>query len=78
MLGRVGEAGGEDAAEGGNEQSEGADPSSTLTSEAPVTCEDGKYKPGDSWKVECNTCNCREDGQSMCTRMACRDEAAAE
>ena len=70
---------GDDASAGGDaEPGEGADPSATLTSEAAVTCEDGKYKPGDSWKVECNTCRCSDEGQAMCTRMACRETVTSE
>ena len=43
-----------------------------------ATCEDGKYKVGDSWKDDCNTCQCKEGGKSMCTRMACNDGEAVK
>ena len=65
--------GGED--EGGDDgettNEPAADPSTTLTSQAPVTCEDGKYQVGDTWKSDCNSCKCSEKGVAMCTRMAC-------
>ena len=69
--GRPNEADGEGQAEPTPTDGEAANPGGTLTSQAPASCEDGQYKPGDSWKVECNTCKCTDDGQSMCTRMAC-------
>jgi len=36
-----------------------------------TACEDGKHSIGDSWKDDCNTCNCTDDGKVVCTRMAC-------
>ncbi|MCR4368522.1 MAG: hypothetical protein NUV67_01300 [archaeon] len=35
----------------------------------------GGYEPGDSWKVECNTCNCQADGSVACTEIACNPES---
>lgn len=29
------------------------------------------YKVGESFKVDCNTCSCRSDGQIVCTLIAC-------
>ncbi|MEE9381871.1 MAG: hypothetical protein V3V08_00455 [Nannocystaceae bacterium] len=38
---------------------------------AAKTCENGRYKVGESWKLDCNTCVCSEAGMASCTRMAC-------
>ena len=47
-----------------------------------VTCEyDGKeYAAGESFDAndDCNTCSCLEDGQAVCTLMACETEGACE
>ena len=34
-------------------------------------CQEGAHQAGESWKVECNTCHCDDDGQVTCTVMAC-------
>jgi hypothetical protein len=34
-------------------------------------CQGGSRQAGESWKVECNTCHCGDDGQVTCTVMAC-------
>jgi hypothetical protein len=34
-------------------------------------CEDGVHGVGESWKDDCNTCNCTADRKVVCTRMAC-------
>lgn len=34
-------------------------------------CQQGAHQVGDTWKVECNTCHCDDDGQVTCTVMAC-------
>jgi hypothetical protein len=36
------------------------------------TCDEGRHRKGERWKVECNTCSCGDGGQVMCTRMACQ------
>ena len=37
----------------------------------PQYCEDGTHKIWESWKVECNTCGCGNDGVIKCTKMKC-------
>lgn len=34
-------------------------------------CQNGAHQVGETWKVECNTCHCDDDGQVTCTVMAC-------
>lgn len=54
-----------------------ADPSSTLSQGEVATCDDGAHKAGETWKVDCNTCSCK-NGQAVCTRMGCTDPAPAK
>lgn len=42
-----------------------------------ATCPNGA-KAGDSWKVDCNTCSCSENGELQCTLMACEAPDAKE
>lgn len=42
-----------------------------------ATCPNGA-KAGDSWKVDCNTCSCSEQGELQCTMRACGAPDAAE
>lgn len=49
------------------------DPSGNLS--AGEGCGDG-HAPGDSWKDDCNTCNCTDAGQVVCTRKHCGDDPA--
>lgn len=34
-------------------------------------CQDGARQAGESWRVDCNTCSCGDDGQVTCTVLAC-------
>src|SRR3989344_2581099 len=36
-----------------------------------IYCEDGIHKIWESWKVECNTCSCGNDGIVTCTKIKC-------
>lgn len=38
--------------------------------EGALVC-DGKYRAGEVFKRDCNTCSCAENGQIRCTLMAC-------
>jgi Pacifastin inhibitor (LCMII) len=42
----------------------------------PGGCEGGTRRPGESWRVDCNTCRCGDGGQSTCTAMACSPKPA--
>lgn len=44
--------------------------SDTLSAGPAASC--GDHKAGDTWKDDCNTCRCTDDGKAMCTRMACK------
>ena len=57
-------------------KSDGKTATDDLTTPEPTVaphCQDGKVerKVGDSWKMDCNTCRCQDDGQVVCTRMRC-------
>jgi hypothetical protein len=56
-------------------QPEASDPSGNLS--AGTTCADAGHAPGDSWKDDCNTCNCTDAGEVVCTRMHCGDDDSA-
>ncbi len=55
----------------GEEGGEQANPSGTIKAAGAKKCEDPEHAIGDSWKDDCNTCSCNEDGKVVCTRMAC-------
>lgn len=38
-----------------------------------TVCPNGA-KPGDSWKVDCNTCTCSPEGEMQCTLVACMEQ----
>ncbi len=67
-------------AESAGEEGAGAPPKDGAAGEARPTgaapCEDGVHRPGDAWKVDCNTCRCDDQGKVLCTRMACRKKNA--
>ena len=47
--------------------------------QAPACSYGGKtYNPGDSFRQDCNTCSCDENGQVGCTLMACLTDAGRD
>ena len=38
---------------------------------SPGSCDGGSRRRGETWKVDCNSCRCGDDGQSTCTELAC-------
>ena len=41
-----------------------------------ATCDGGARRVGETWKIDCNSCSCGDDGQSTCTELACGPEPA--
>ena len=64
------DGGGDDGGDGGGGVSGPGD-----ISAAPKSCGDAGKKAGDSWKEDCNTCNCNDKGEVVCTRMACETDS---
>jgi hypothetical protein len=50
--------------------SEGGGSDATVAAVPDSACTDGTKQPGDTWQMDCNTCQCKE-GKVMCTRMKC-------
>jgi hypothetical protein len=60
--------------DGGAEAPKPATPaaaSGDMKAAAPTKCKDG-HEIGDRWKDDCNDCWCKEGGQIVCTRKACK------
>lgn len=62
--------------EGGAEAPKPATPaaaSGDMKAASPTKCKDG-HEIGDRWKDDCNDCWCKEGGQIVCTRKACKHD----
>jgi hypothetical protein len=62
--------------EGGSEAPKPASPaaaSGDMKAASPTKCKDG-HEIGDRWKDDCNDCWCKEGGQIVCTRKACKHD----
>ena len=72
------EAGGDGGDGGGDAGGDGGDGGSTgraigaIKNPAATKCKDGEHSVGDRWKKDCNDCWCKDDGEVVCTRKACK------
>jgi len=63
-------------AEVGSEAPEPKSPAAAsggMKAASPTKCKDG-HEIGDRWKDDCNDCWCKEGGQIVCTRKACKHD----